>query len=123
MCLLRRTPIYPQEPATEWPPFAGPLNNLHVLNNFEVRSLDLSSCTVSLVAGSVAGYAGDGGPALKASLHQPASVVYDAEGNLYIADAANNRVRCIGAKTKIIRTVAGNGMPFRPHPDEVIPER
>jgi uncharacterized protein (TIGR03437 family) len=51
---------------------------------------------------------GDAGPALAARLNRPQSVVGDSKGNLYVADTANHRVRCI-RPDGIITTVAGNG--------------
>jgi hypothetical protein len=78
------------------------------------------------IAGTgTAGYSGDGGPAIQAQLNFPLSypeleadptsylpqvggLATDSSGNLYIADAYNNRVRRIGADG-IITTVAGDG--------------
>lgn len=40
-----------------------------------------------------AGFSGDNGPALTALLDQPRSICLDHNGNLYIADAANSRIR------------------------------
>ena len=40
-----------------------------------------------------AGFAGDDGPATQALLNSPLAVAFDAAGNLYIADAGNNRIR------------------------------
>ncbi len=54
-------------------------------------------------------YGGDGGPAVSAHLHFPTAVVVDREGNLYIADTMNHRVRMVDAETGIISTVAGTG--------------
>jgi sugar lactone lactonase YvrE len=51
---------------------------------------------------------GDGGSALNANLTQPVGLAVDAQGNLYIADAADNRVRRVDTNG-IITTVAGNG--------------
>jgi len=56
----------------------------------------------------ITGFSGDGGPASKARLNQPAGLVFDKEGNLYIADRTNNRVRKVDTNG-IITTVAGNG--------------
>jgi len=42
------------------------------------------------------GYSGDGGLAANAALAYPLGVAVDARGNLYIADAGNNRIRKIG---------------------------
>jgi hypothetical protein len=41
------------------------------------------------------GYAGDGGPALRALLNEPFMCAFDAEGNLYVAEATNHCVRRI----------------------------
>jgi NHL repeat len=38
---------------------------------------------------------GDGGDPKHAYLHNPAGITFDAEGNLYIADRANNRIRVV----------------------------
>jgi hypothetical protein len=50
---------------------------------------------------------GDGGPAIAAQV-QPYGIVVDGEGNLYIADGPNNRIRKI-TRDGIIHTFAGNG--------------
>ena len=64
--------------------------------------------TVTLIAGnSRAGFSGDGGPAVNAQLNSPQGIAFDPNGNLYIADSRNNRVRqVIGG---IITTFAGDG--------------
>lgn len=51
---------------------------------------------------------GDGGPATSALLNQPEGVAVDSAGNIYVADAGDNRVRKISA-TGLIQTVAGTG--------------
>jgi sugar lactone lactonase YvrE len=56
----------------------------------------------------VAGYNGDDIPALKAELHDPTAVALDAEGNLFIADAANDIIRRVDRKSGIITTVVGS---------------
>jgi streptogramin lyase len=65
---------------------------------------------LKVIAGNGAeGYGGDNGPATAAELNLPVGVAVDAQGNVYIADRGNNRVRRVDAATGIISTVAGNG--------------
>jgi sugar lactone lactonase YvrE len=54
------------------------------------------------------GFSGDGGPAKDAQLFLPLGIDTDSDGNLYIADSANSRIRKIDP-SGIISTVAGNG--------------
>jgi sugar lactone lactonase YvrE len=92
--------------------FADPLGNLYVLDQSRVHYLDFSHKLISTIVGSSKkGFAGDGGPADKAQLNYPYALAFDSQGNLYVADSFNNRVRRVDAKTKIITTVAGNGLP------------
>jgi sugar lactone lactonase YvrE len=64
--------------------------------------------TIETVAGDGAGgYSGDRIPAVQAELHQPSGVALDPDGDLLIADAANEVIRKVNRKTGIIRTVAG----------------
>jgi sugar lactone lactonase YvrE len=65
---------------------------------------------ISTVAGNnTNGWSGDGGPAIAASLSSPESVAVDGPGNLYIADAGNNRIRKV-TPAGIISTIAGTGV-------------
>ena len=67
---------------------------------------------ITTVAGNgTAGYAGDGGDALGAQLSTPYGVFVDAQGNVYIPDPGNHRVRKVDKVTGIITTVAGTGAP------------
>ena len=65
----------------------------------------LKAQVILTVAG---GGIGDGGQATSAPLSNPESVALDASGNLYIADANNNRVRKV-TPTGVISTIAGTG--------------
>ena len=78
--------------------------------NFRVRSVDLASGLIRTVAGNgVYGYDGDGGPATEARISHPFGISLDSDGNLYIADTENHRIRRFNASTGIINTVAGTG--------------
>jgi uncharacterized protein (TIGR03437 family) len=68
---------------------------------------DVNACTASGLCG--AGYIGDGGPAPGALLNNPAYVLLDASGNLYISDSGNNAIRVANTTTGIINTIAGGG--------------
>ena len=69
---------------------------------------------ISTVAGTgpsgigAGGYAGDGGPATAAQLNGPLAVTVDAQGNLYIPEYYNNRVRLVNPQG-LITTIAGTG--------------
>lgn len=54
---------------------------------------------------------GDCGPAHLALLYKPAGLAFDTFDNLYIADEFNHKIRMIDAKTNIITTIAGTGVP------------
>jgi trimeric autotransporter adhesin len=53
-------------------------------------------------------FSGDGGLATAAELNNPSAIVADAEGNLFIADLNNNRIRRVDKITGIITTVVGS---------------
>ena len=61
--------------------------------------------------GGMAGYDGDGGPAVHARLTAPSSVALDAAGNLYIADSGDNAIREVRIADGSIVTVAGTNRP------------
>ena len=63
---------------------------------------------VAVAGHGVAGYSGDGRLAAFAELNEPTGLALDAQGNLYIADSANNVIRRVDAKTGVISTVAGD---------------
>jgi trimeric autotransporter adhesin len=71
---------------------------------------------VSTVAGTpIFGFSGDGGPALAATFRFAEGVAIGGDGNLYIEDNGNFRIRAVYSDGTI-RTVAGNGQ-FESTPD------
>ena len=63
--------------------------------NHAIRRIDAAMGIVATVAGGQHGGHGDGGPAIAAGLDRPHGCCVDAQGNLYIADSNNHRVRVV----------------------------
>ncbi|MCF8449105.1 MAG: T9SS type A sorting domain-containing protein [Taibaiella sp.] len=79
--------------------------------NHVVRKVEVSTGVITTVAGSgVAGYSGDAGLAVNASLNQPTGLFVDKQNNIYIAEYGNGTIRKIDCVTGIITTVAGTGV-------------
>ncbi|HTR54796.1 MAG TPA: hypothetical protein VMJ10_29105, partial [Kofleriaceae bacterium] len=79
--------------------------------NHAIRALDLSAMTISTVAGiaTLPGDFGDGQPALAAALYRPTAVTRCANGDMFIADTGNERVRKVSAASSTMSTVLGDG--------------
>jgi sugar lactone lactonase YvrE len=86
--------------------------------NARVRKVDGQGVIRTIAGTGELGFSGDGGPALSASFRQPfgmmalpaGHIALDGEGNLFIADTGNRRVRKIDVGGTIT-TVAGDGTP------------
>lgn len=76
-------------------------------NGARVRMVN-SSGIISTIAGG-GGSFGDGGPATAGLLNHPYGLSLDGQGNLFIGDEFNNRVRMVNLASGIISTVAGTG--------------
>lgn len=78
--------------------------------NAVIRKVDAKSGIISTVAGTgEIGFSGDGGPAILAKMNRPHSLVFDGEGNLYVCDIGNHRIRIISTESGMISTFAGTG--------------
>ena len=67
-------------------------------DNHLIRMWNPKSKIITSIAGSgSAQFAGDGGPALNCSLNYPFGIAVDKQGNVYIADTFNHRIRMIAA--------------------------
>jgi uncharacterized protein (TIGR03437 family) len=85
--------------------------NLYIADagDHRVRKITPSGVITTLAGTGVAGFSGDGGPAVAAQLNSPYGLALDGAGNLYIADLGNRRVRCVTLDGNI-NTVAGGGV-------------
>ena len=102
---LSATCTGPREVDVDW------YGNLYIADagNNVIRKVSASDNKISTVAGNgTAGYSGDGGAAVSATLFKPSWVSVDNAGNLYIADIGNYVVRKVNT-SGIISTIAGNG--------------
>ncbi|MCB0279200.1 MAG: hypothetical protein KDD94_06850 [Calditrichaeota bacterium] len=72
--------------------------------------LDQKSGSITVLSGTGdRSFSGDNGSAKNAALSIPEIIYMDQNGDLYICDRGNYRVRIIDAKSGMIRTVAGTG--------------
>ena len=87
-------------------------SNLYLADthNHLIRRIDVTTGIITTIAGTgAAGYSGDTAAATAANLALPHGLTIDPNGNLYLADTANHRIRRIDATTGIITTIAGDG--------------
>src|SRR6185369_8453356 len=86
-------------------------------DNHVIRKVSMKTGIISTVAGTgVAGFSGDGGPAVRAQFRQPHSIFLDRDGSMLICDIGNHRIRRLHLDTGIIETWAGTGA-TEPTPD------
>ena len=87
--------------------------NMYISDQYNnvIRKVTKSTGIITTIAGNgTAGFSGDNGPATSAKLNDPSlGIAFDADGNFYIADDGNSRIRKVTVATGIITTVAGNG--------------
>jgi sugar lactone lactonase YvrE len=76
----------------------------------KARKIDTHGIVTTIAGTGEPADGGDGGPGPQARLNNPHSLVLAPDGNLYIADTLNNRVRCLNLKSGVITTVAGTGV-------------
>ena len=82
--------------------------NIYIADTHNHRIRKVSGGTIITIAGTgVAGFSGDNGLAISATLNNPTALALDSNGNLYIGDTDNHRIRKISGTA--ISTVAGSG--------------
>jgi O-antigen biosynthesis protein len=81
-------------------------------HNDRIRRVDKPTRIITTIAGSGEnGYDGDDKPATEAALNTPSAVACAPNGDIYVTDTLNYRIRMIDARTGLIHTVAGDGTP------------
>lgn len=75
-----------------------------------IRKVDTSGVISTFAGTGAPGYNGDRLKAVDAELNNPMAIVFDNDGNLYVSDSGNSRIRVI-SPDGTINTVAGNGTP------------
>ncbi|MGO9096393.1 MAG: hypothetical protein ACLQGV_14380 [Bryobacteraceae bacterium] len=85
--------------------------NIFIADTRNQRVRKISNGTITTVAGNgQEGFSGDGGPGPSAQLSFPRGLALDGQGNLYISDSGNCRIRKLSANGTI-STIAGTGIP------------
>ena len=80
--------------------------------NNRIRKIDMRSGLLTTVLGNgQAASNGDGGPASEASTNTPDSIFIDAHDNLYVGEAWGLKLRKVDAKSGLVTTLAGTGIP------------
>lgn len=84
--------------------------NLYIADtyNSRIRKVNTNGIITTVAGNGTASFLGDSGNATSASLNYPYGLTVDSNGNLYIADTRNNRIRKVNTNG-IITTVAGKG--------------
>ncbi|MGC8761078.1 MAG: SMP-30/gluconolactonase/LRE family protein [Bryobacteraceae bacterium] len=87
-----------------------PAGNLYVVEPFaqRIRKVSADGKLTTLAGTGQFGFEGDGGPALKARFNGPDGIAADREGNVYVSDSYNHRIRRIDPDGRIT-TIAGTG--------------
>jgi sugar lactone lactonase YvrE len=71
-----------------------------------IRKVDKNGIITTVVGTGVPGFSGDGGAATSATIRSPGAIAFDRDGNLYLTDTFNARIRKVDGNG-IITTVAG----------------
>jgi len=79
---------------------------------FRIRKIDTNGIITTFAGNGTTGFSGDGGPASAAQLHNNSlGIAFDKNGNCYISDGANNRIRKVDT-AGIISTICGSTSGF-----------
>jgi sugar lactone lactonase YvrE len=87
----------------------GPNGDYYLVawHNWKIKRFDKATMETSIAVGTTQGFLGDGGPATAAKMDLPSSLVFDFDGNMFISDQANQRIRKV-TPDGTISTFAGS---------------
>jgi sugar lactone lactonase YvrE len=86
------------------------LNNLYVsTEGHKIREVSTTTGVVSTLAGSTAGYADGAG--MDAKFHYPIGMAVDSQGELYVADSHNHKIRKVSV-SGMVSTFAGSSIGY-----------
>jgi streptogramin lyase len=85
-----------------------PLGNLYIgdAGNYVIRKIDAITGVVTTVTGSTEGFAD--GPLATAKFSRTGNICMDSNGNLFVADGFNHKIRKIDLSTGMVSTFAGS---------------
>lgn len=88
----------------------GKNGDLYFFDFRSIRKISANGVITTVARWTGGGYGGDGGSALVGNFFgPPQSMAVDQQGNIFVADSYNRRIRKIDANSGLLSTVAGNG--------------
>ena len=99
--------------------FVDAINNIYIADavNNRIRKVNAMTGIITTIAGNgIAGFSGDNILSTNTQLNNPLGVFVDSTGNVYIADAFNNRIRKIMTGTSVTDPTAGGRVQVYPNP-------
>jgi hypothetical protein len=103
-------------------PFAAAtdsIGNLFLVDggNIRIRKIDTAGVITTVAGDGIQGYSGDGGPADSAELRAPFDLAIAPNGDIYIADMFNNRIRKVHYIPESVKAIeAAYQFPIYPNP-------
>lgn len=92
-----------------WDVVVAPDGSYYVAETARVIHVDKDGIIHNVAGDGIAGYSGDGGPAIDARLNFVVDIALASDGSLYLADNGNHRIRKVD-KNGVITTIAGTGV-------------